>query len=118
MLTNKRVIVATFCGIICGFICLTLASSNPNSTAPLSTAVKLSIIIGRTMLGFVIGISALRLRWWLHGLALGIICSIPMAIPVMNDMGIFMGTFIMGIIYGVLIELVTSVLFKAKAVGA
>ena len=118
MLTGKRVIIATICGIICGFICMGLASSNPDPAAALTTMVKLSIIIGRAMLGFVIGISALRLRWWLHGIVLGIICSIPMAMPVMNNMGIFIGTFIMGIIYGLLIELVTSVLFKAKAVGA
>jgi hypothetical protein len=118
MLTSKRVIIATICGIICGFICLGLASSNPDPTAQLTTVVKLSIVLGRTMLGFTIAISALRLSWWLHGIVLGIICSIPMAIPVLPDMNIFVGTFVMGIIYGVLIELVTSVLFKAKAIGA
>ncbi|MBN2007742.1 hypothetical protein JW960_00185 [candidate division KSB1 bacterium] len=117
MLTSKRVIIATICGFICGFICMTMASSNPNPTAPITTAVKLSILIGRGMMGFTIGISALRLRWWLHGIILGIICSIPMAIPVMDNMGIFIGTFVMGVIYGLLIELVTSVLFKSKSVG-
>jgi len=40
-----------------------------------------------------------------------------MAIPVINDIPIFIGTFVMGMIYGFLIELITSILFKAKPVG-
>ena len=64
-----------------------------------------------------IGISALKMNWWFHGLVLGFIGSIPMAIPIINDIQIFIGTFVMGMIYGFLIELITSVLFKAKSVG-
>ncbi len=114
MLTAKRVIIATICGVVFGFVCLGLASSNPNPAEQLPAATKLLIVISRTMLGFTIGISALRLKWWVHGIVLGIIASIPMAVPVFNNTSIFIGTFIMGIIYGVLIELITSILFKAK----
>ncbi len=114
MLTAKRVIIATICGLIFGFVCLGLASSNPDPAQQLSASTKLLIVIGRTMLGFTIGISALRLKWWLHGIVIGIIASIPMAIPVFENTSIFIGTFIMGIIYGVLTELITSVLFKAR----
>ena len=49
---------------------------------------------------------------------IGFIASIPMALPVMDRLNIMIGTLVMGIIYGVLTELITSVLFKAKAVGA
>lgn len=114
MLTAKRVIIATICGIIFGFVCLGLASSNPHPEGVLTLTVKLNIILSRTFLGFMIGISALRLNWWLHGIVLGIISSIPMAVAVMDKPSIMIGTFVMGIIYGVLIELITSVLFKAK----
>jgi hypothetical protein len=117
MLTSKRVIIATICGLICGIICILLASSNPDPTAPLTPGLKLSILSGRTLLGFTIGISALRLSWWLHGIVLGILTSIPMAFPILDKMPIFIGTIVMGIIYGFLIELVTSVLFKAKSVS-
>ena len=101
MLTAKRVIIATICGIIFGFVCLGLASSNPNDTEPLTCVVKWSIVIGRTLLGFMIGISA----------------SIPMAIPVIDNMSIAISSVVMGMIYGFLTELITSVLFKAKPVG-
>jgi len=117
MLTSKRVIIATLCGILFGFVCLGLASSNPDSESTLEPMVKLSIVLGRAMLGFIIGISALRMQWWLHGMVLGVIASIPMAIPVMHDMNIAIGTVVMGLIYGFLIELITSILFKSKPVA-
>lgn len=117
MLSSKRVIIATIGGLICGIICMLMASSNPDPTTQITTGLKLSVLSGRTLLGFTIGISALRMPWWLHGILLGFITSIPMAFPVFDKMPIFIGTFVMGIIYGLLIELVTSVLFKAKSVS-
>ena len=112
MTSAKRVIIATITGLVCGFICMTLASSDPSQ--PITLGLKLSILFSRGLTGFMIGISALKLKWWLHGIILGIVGSIPMAFPIMDDPGIMIGTFIMGIIYGFIIELVTSVLFKAK----
>jgi len=115
MLTTKRVVIATICGLVFGFVCLLLASSNPE---PLTDMVKWSIVLSRTMLGFTIGISAIRLNWWLHGIVLGFITSIPMAIPTLDRIEIALGTIVMGMIYGLLTELITSVLFKAKSVGS
>ncbi len=117
MLTSKRVIITTLCGALCGLFCMFLASSDPNA-APLSVNTKWLIVLGRTMLGFTIGISALRLNWWLHGIVLGIITSIIMAVPVLSDPKIAVGTMVMGVVYGVLIELVATKFFKAKGVGA
>lgn len=116
MLTTKRVVIATIVGFLCGLFCLYLATSNPNSTQPFSTIVKLSIVISRTMLGFTIGISAIRLKWWLHGIVLGVVTSIPMAVSIV-DKGVYIviGTVVLGAIYGFLVELITTVLFKAKA---
>ncbi len=117
MLTTKRVLIATICGFIFGIVCMLLASSNPDATEQLSTSLKLTIVFGRTLMGFTIGISALRLSWWLHGIVIGIVASIPMALPIMDRVDIMIGTFVMGIIYGVLTELITSIVFKAKPVG-
>ncbi len=113
MLTVKRVVIATLCGLLFGIICMTLASSNPESVLPWS--VQMTILFGRTLMGFTIGISAFKMSWWLHGIVLGFVTSIPMAIPVMDRMDIFVGTFVMGMIYGLLTELITTRLFKAKA---
>jgi hypothetical protein len=114
MLTFKRVLIATICGFVFGFVCMTLAGSNPGQ--PVSTSLKLTILFSRVIMGFTIGISTLKLPWWLHGVVIGIIGSIPMAFPVMDKPEVFAGTFVMGIIYGFLTELITSVLFKAKSV--
>lgn len=117
MLSIKRVVIATICGIIFGFICLGFAMSDPNSAAALTAPIKLNIILSRTLLGFMLGISALRLKWWLHGIILGFISSIPMAVAVMDRSEIMIGTVVMGMIYGLLTELVTTILFKAKSVA-
>lgn len=113
MLTAKRVIIASVCGFIFGLVCMYLASSNPE--APIPVSLKLSILFGRALMGFTIGISAFRLSWWLHGIIIGLVTSIPMALPVMDRIEIFIGTFVMGMIYGFLIELITTKAFKAKA---
>ena len=115
MLTTKRVLVSTLCGFLFGLICMGLASSNPDSTQTLSAAVKWNIVLSRTLMGFMIGLSALKIQWWLHGIILGFIASIPMAIAVIPQMDIFAGTFLMGMIYGFLTELITTKLFKATA---
>jgi len=114
MLTTKRVIIATISGFIFGLVCMYLASSGPN---PIDNNTKLIILFSRGLMGFTVGISAIRLNWWLHGIVIGLIGSIPMAIPVMDQPGIMFGTFLMGAIYGFLIELITTKLFKEPAVG-
>jgi hypothetical protein len=117
MLTSKRVIIATLCGLIFGLVCMTLASTNPNPVEPITPLTQWLIVLSRTMMGFMIGISALRMPWWLHGVVLGLISSIPMMLPVLDRPPIAIGTVVMGMIYGFLTELITSVLFKAKAPG-
>ena len=116
MLTTKRVLVATLSGFAFGVICMLLASSNPEAT--MSPAAKWTIIFSRGLTGFTIGISALRMSWWLHGMVIGFIGSIPMAFPVMDRPEIAAGTLVMGLVYGFLTELITTVVFKAKSAGA
>jgi len=94
-----------------------LASSNPNATMPLTTITRGLIVTSRTLMGFTIGISALRLVWWQHGLLIGLIAGIPMALPVMSDIRIMLGTIVLGMVYGFLTELITSIIFRAKPVG-
>ena len=115
MVGAKRVLVATLCGLLFGFVCMGFASSNPESSETLTLTIKLNIVLSRTLMGFMIGISALKLNWWLHGIVLGFIASIPMAVTVWGRFDIMIGTVVMGMIYGLLTELITSVLFKAKS---
>jgi len=117
MLTAKRVIIATLCGLLFGLVCMGMASSNPDAAQTLSASIKWNIVLSRTLMGFMIGISALKIKWWLHGIAMGLISSIPMAVAVLPQTDIFIGTFIMGMVYGFLTELITTIFFKAKSVA-
>jgi len=116
----KRVIIATLSGVLCGFVCFRLASSG----GILPAAIALQIITSRTLIGLAIGISCLRLgHWSIHGLVLGALFSVPLAFsglmapdnPEFSKSSMFVMTIVMGVIYGLVIEVITSLLFKARA---
>jgi hypothetical protein len=112
MFNSKRLIIATLFGVLSGVICWILSSSG----GPTTWYFAVSTILARTLIGFVIGISVLRMKWWLHGIIIGAIFSLPMAFQGFyvtgKEMFIFLGSIIMGIIYGFFIELFTTVVFK------
>ncbi|MFQ6082787.1 MAG: hypothetical protein ACE5WD_05445 [Candidatus Aminicenantia bacterium] len=111
MLFTKRVIIATIFGVIFGIICWLFARSE----GTLAWYISLNIILSRTLIGFAIGISSWRIPWWLHGILLGFIFSLPMAFGgFVKGWSIFSASLILGVIYGFLIELFTSIVFKAK----
>lgn len=121
MKKTKRIIIATLSGVLFGFVCYGFASSGSGA---LALPIALQIIASRTLIGFAIGISCVSLKHWsLHGLVMGMIFSIPLAFsglmapenPEFSKMSMFISTIIMGMIYGFLIEMITSLLFKAKA---
>lgn len=117
----KRIIIATLSGVLFGFVCFAFASSGPEK---LALPIVLQIIASRTLIGFAIGISCISLRHWIiHGLVLGIIFSLPLAFsglmapesPDFSKTSMFIWTIVLGMVYGLLIEVITSLLFKAKA---
>ncbi|MBW6516250.1 MAG: hypothetical protein K0B81_06515 [Candidatus Cloacimonetes bacterium] len=119
MTSFKRILIATLMGVVSGLICVGFASTGGTLSLPLF----LNILTGRILIGFVIGISALRIHWAINGPVMGLIVGIPAAFGGMladvegfTQMSMFMATLVMGIIYGFLIEFVTSVLFKAKQI--
>ena len=116
----NRLIIATLLGGLFGFVCYFLASSGPE---PLAWSLAMQIIFSRTLIGFAIGICAYKMgHWTLRGLILGLIFSLPLAFsglmapesPDYTPTGMFVGTLLLGAIYGLLIEVITSVIFKAK----
>lgn len=120
MFSLKRLIVATLSGLFFGFVCFGLASSGP---AALPWAVGVQIISSRTLIGFAIGISSMTLgHWSIHGLVMGMLFSVPLAFgsllapdnPDFSKTSMFVWTVVLGMIYGLLIELITTVFFKAK----
>ncbi|HNZ39500.1 MAG TPA: hypothetical protein PK251_13575 [Candidatus Latescibacteria bacterium] len=117
---TKRLVIATVMGFVCGFVCLGLAASGPGDV---SIPVALTLITGRALIGVAIGISCFALgHWAIHGLVMGLVFSLPTGFGSMlgpevqgfTPWSMFMWTVILGGIYGVVIELVTTVVFKAK----
>jgi hypothetical protein len=120
MYNPKRLIVATFSGLFFGFVCFGLASSGP---VPPPWPVGLALISSRTLIGFAIGISSITLgHWSIHGLVMGMLFSVSLAAsglmapdnPEFSKVSMFVWTVVLGMIYGLLIELITTVFFKAK----
>jgi len=124
MLNPKRFAVATLSGVLFGFVCYALASSGPDK---LAWPVVLQIITSRTLIGFAIGISSLRIAHWsVHGLVMGLLFSLPLAFsglmapdsPHYSKTSMFVMTIVLGMIYGLLIEVITSWIFKARNLKA
>ena len=117
---NKRVLIATALGLVFGVLNWFLAAFA--APKPLPRSAIATIILGRAVLGFVIGNSAWRMSWWLHGLLLGFIVSLPAAFAVRlmttqlemlpNVASVLVLVF--GMVIGFLIELLTSVVFRAR----
>ena len=117
---TKRLIIATILGVIFGFVCYGMASSGSNK---ISLFLAINIILGRALIGFGIGISRFSMKHWaLHGIIMGLIFSLPAGFgallapenPEFTHTMMFVSTIVMGMIYGFLIELFTTVVFKAK----
>lgn len=116
----KRLIIATLSGLLFGFVCFGFACSGSEG---IETWLGITIISGRTLMGFGIGISRFPMKnWAINGIVMGFIFSLPAAFgtmmgplnPEFTPEMLAVSTVVMGIIYGFLIELITSVFFKAN----
>jgi len=120
MKKTKRIIVATLSGVLFGFVCFGIASSSGKLAWP----IVFQLITSRTVIGFAIGISCISVvHWSINGVMMGMIFSFPLAFSGLmasetlqfSKASMFIWTIILGMIYGLLIEVITSVVFKAKA---
>jgi hypothetical protein len=116
----KRITVATLWGVLFGFVCFGIASSSGKLAWP----VVFQLITSRTLIGFAIGISCISVvHWSINGVMMGMIFSFPLAFSGLmapetlqfSKASMFIWTIILGMIYGLIIEVITSVVFKAKA---
>lgn len=120
MKNTKRLLIATLSGLLFGFVCYGFASSGGRSL-PLPIAAQ--IIASRMLIGFALGITRFTFgHWTLRGLVFGLLFSLPLGFgglmapenPAFPPYMMFVSTIFMGMIYGVLIEVITSIFFKAK----
>ena len=109
-----RLIVATILGILCGIWYHFSQSMNATATPPLAAIV--GTIASVAMIGFVIGISKLRMNWAIHGVLVGILASLPTILPPLlaGDITPFVILLLFGAFYGFIIELFTTVMFGLR----
>jgi hypothetical protein len=115
LVNGRRLFWATLMGIAAGVLCVILSDGSTDSHP---TWMVIAIIFNRGLIGFLIGISILRWGWAVHGIFWGLLISLMIAIPAWgggNGQGFFL-FMIAGAIWGFLIELFTSRVFKAPAV--
>ena len=115
----KRIVVATVFGLIMGGVCASAAFSMGLLKF---TAVNLIwVLLNRGVMGFVIGISRLKLHWAWNGIVLGIVVGSIFSYFLFMNMGFVPLPFINGLangVFGLIIEFFTSVVFKQSSLAA
>ncbi len=111
---NKRLLICTTGGLVAGIICL-IGGFLSGNIAELNFFAIAGTFFNRIMLGFIIGISSLRINYLIHGMLIGFLVSLINSISFLENstMGFLFFT-VAGIIYGLLIELFATKIFKAK----
>ncbi len=111
----KRIAIATLFGLVAGVICATLTSSG--NLLKLTTVSLIWILLNRTVMGFVIGASGLRLHWAWNGVIMGVVVGSIFSYYLFMNVGWTM-LLLMPIgnaVFGLMIEFFTSVVFKLPA---
>jgi len=112
-MNKKRLALCLIGGVVAAGICI--AGMKSGGSVNLTTAVVLSTIGNRILIGFVIGISRWSIHYLLHGALMGLIVTLSASVVILpqNITGFVMYTFA-GVVYGLLIELFATRVFKAK----
>lgn len=115
MVGVKRLVVSTLFGFVSGAICY--LGGKYGLKDDISTAMFFYILVNRAAIGFVIGISLLRMHWALHGLLIGLLVGMPFTAGCLLEEGnveTAIAALILGALYGLMIEFFTSVVFGAR----
>ena len=114
MIDKKRMLVTTAAGLAAGVICY--AGGRFGLKDEISLPMLVYILVNRTLIGFVIGISPLSLHWAPHGLFIGTVAGLPFAAGCLleaNNTATAIAALVLGAVYGLLVELITTVALKA-----
>ena len=108
----KRIVIATICGVVAGLVCVSIGAIAGVKITPAGFGWA---VLNRTLLGFVIGISALRLHWAWHGVLMGAVVGSLFAYslwllggPAWLVPAVLAGS----MVFGLGIEFFTTVVFK------
>ena len=116
MFQIKRLTIATIFGVVSGLICY--LGGRYGLKDDVSPVMFLYIVANRTLIGFVIGISVLRMHWALHGGLVGVIVGLPFTVGCLLEEGnveTAIAALLLSAVYGFIIEFFTSAVFSARA---
>ncbi len=120
MTTTRRIVLATVFGAVFGLLSAWVARSM--LATPLPWQGFLTITAAMTVVGFAIGVNALRLCWWLDGVVFGAIVGAPVALSAvwagLSWRQGFVLLLVLAVVSGVLVELLTSVILRARKAEA
>ena len=108
----KRIAIATICGVVAGLVCVSVGAI---SGVKITFAGFGWALLNRTLLGFVIGISALRLHWAWQGVLMGAVVGslFSYSLWLLGDPAWLVPAVLAGsMIFGLGIEFFTTVVFK------
>lgn len=108
----KRLAIATAGGVVAGLVCVSAGAILGLKVTPVFFGWAM---LNRTLLGFVIGISALRFHWALHGAIMGLVVGslFSYSLWMLGDPAWIIPAVLAGsMIFGLLIECFTTLVFK------
>ena len=110
---GKRLFACMIGGVLSAIICL-VGKQIVYGFPEITWDVVAATMANRLLLGFVIGISSWRINYLLHGAIMGLIVSLSVSIGFFpsHTLGFFLYT-PAGIVYGILIEWLSTDVFKA-----
>ncbi len=111
----KRIAIATFFGLVAGGICATGAVYA--GLLKFSVVTLIWVLLNRTVMGFVIGVSGLKLHWAWNGIVLGIVVGSIFSYSLymsgnLGEQALINGT--LNGLFGLMIEVFTSYVFKQR----
>ena len=119
MVETKRILVALVFGFISGLICY-VGGLFLGPALTYNAVQIINVFVNRMLIGFVIGISDLKMRWYLHGIVIGTIIGLPFLLHDMImgiDIMILIGVVVISAIFGLMIEFFTTKVFNAPVEG-
>lgn len=108
----KRILLSLLAAIICSVIC-TIGRYNLVPNISMSDLI-ISAVANRMLIGFMIGVSRLRINYIAHGAFIGFIVTFSYSVGMLISQNIigFAIYSSMGIIFGIFIEVFVTKIFK------
>jgi hypothetical protein len=113
VISIKRITTATFFGLVMGVFC---AAGAFNAGFLQFTAVNLVwVLLNRSVMGFMIGISGLKIKWFWNGILVGLVTGLIFSYSLFMNMGQVLVPFLNALVnglFGLIIEFFTTKVFK------